>query len=698
MSLGSVQRMNPAYQSIILDMLLNVLDRAKKPSEYATYVASQMRMMTGAKHVVCVLHNESCRPVSHQVISTVPARRHLITDHKDFDSLIQAVYNEDSPVDWNLDEATPAELDRTPRELLRKLDCPRMLALPLRVEDERTGSLLMLGLPSEAKRSSILDMAEPITMLTASLLQSCLAYENMEMLVEQRTVALSESHQMYRRLVDNLHEGILVLDSDRKVTYVNDSIVAILGTSYEGILGKTFDELVESPEPISWDRIFKRANMDESFSEEFEIRTQYGEDICVLVHIAPQNKDKRFGGWQVVMVDVTARKRTFEALESAKLAAEEASRAKSGFLANMSHEIRTPLNVIIGYGDLLVEEIDDPRLQDRAEAIRVAGQSLLSLINDVLDFSKIESKKIHLRPAPFDLVKLFEEIRLIFSQQATGKGIELDVRMPMMSYSLSLDGQRLRQVIFNLIGNAVKFTEKGYVRLSVESLPAMSGEEDCCDLEFIVEDTGIGIPVSKHSRIFDPFEQSGENDLVQRCEGTGLGLAICKQIVEMMGSRIDLVSDLGEGSRFSFRLHDVLQVNRLADQKVEVKERLKYEPTDILVVDDLKLNREVLAAILKPMGFKCEMAESGVDAINKLDGYKPQVILMDVIMPEMNGIEATRRIREMSQFDDVPIVAVTASGEDEDHIDLSGFDHVVLKPVTRPALTEVLSKYVERVK
>lgn len=380
-------------------------------------------------------------------------------------------------------------------------------------------------------------------------------------------------------------------------------------------------------------------------------------------------------------------------LEHAKIEAESANRLKSEFLANMSHEIRTPLNAVIGFSDLLENEVENPKHRGYLEAIKNGGKNLLLLINDILDLSKIEAGHMKLEYHPVSLEIFIRDITSMFTQIANKKGITLvaEIAKEVPNYVI-VDEIHIRQILFNLISNALKFTQSGQVSIKIEQGTVHDNGD--ITLVCIVKDTGIGIPLKDQAKIFESFIQQEGQD-TRQYGGTGLGLAICRKLAHLMGGELSVESIPEKGSTFTLMI-DNIEVSQpifIADDHL-VEEDTLFEAATLLVVDDIKENRFLMIETLKGYPFTFIEAENGKIAVDEVAKGGIDLVLMDIRMPVMNGFEALHAIRNDLHRDDLPLIAVTASVMKHDlHKLEQQFNGVLEKPLNRSILLATLKKY-----
>lgn len=396
------------------------------------------------------------------------------------------------------------------------------------------------------------------------------------------------------------------------------------------------------------------------------------------------------------------RARREERLMMEKKRAEESNQQKSTFLATMSHEIRTPMNAILGFGELLEEEVKSEKEKRYVQSILTGGRSLLQLINDILDLSKIEAGMMQLKEEPMDVRDLGAFVQQLFGQQAAEKGVmlrvEVDEKLP---HSLLLDGVRLRQILINVVGNALKFTDSGKVEVRFYADDGREATHSRLDLHMEIDDTGRGIAPEFQRDIFQPFIQVEEVSGSKRNHGTGLGLTIVKRLTELVNGRVSMKSEVGKGTQFHFEFPGVTVSARLPlvqggrDAEVNFDD---LQPSKILVVDDNETNRELLKGIFEGSRHTLRFATNGREAVDEVGRELPDVVLMDIRMPVMDGREALRAIRSKKDLSLLPVIAVTASSLSEDERQLrSSFDGYVRKPFSRLQLYLELAQFIARV-
>ncbi len=512
--------------------------------------------------------------------------------------------------------------------------------------------------------------------------------------------ALQRSETNFRSIFTNAAIGIDVVDEKGKFLQVNRALAEMLGYTQEELIQLKIADITfpEDTEPSICSLYDLFSGKNDSYRLEKRYTRKDGSifwaDISVTIYhdIVSQ---KRFAIGTII--DITQSKTLQQQLERSREEAVRANMAKSEFLANMSHEIRTPLNAVIGFTELLETMVTDKKQISYLESIKSGGKNLLLLINDILDLSKIEAGKMSFKYEPVNPHTLINEIKQIFSLKIEDKNLEFIIDVdPGIPASLVLDEVRVRQVIFNLIGNAIKFTDQGYVKFSVKKTGSES-DSSKIDLKVSVEDTGIGIPSDQHQIIFDAFQQqSGHN--TRKYGGTGLGLSISKRLVEMMGGNISLHSEPGKGSNFSFTLKDVavgasIEMDDGSDELDTIG--LVFHPAAILIVDDVESNRNLIRENLTALNFNVLEAEDGSQAVQMAVHSKPDLIFMDIRMPVMDGFEATKIIKSNPETREIVVVALTASLRNEDQKDTYQhfFDGYLHKPVTRTELYRELMKF-----
>ncbi len=513
---------------------------------------------------------------------------------------------------------------------------------------------------------------------------------------------LEEKNKTFTTIYEKATDAILLLRNEKFID-CNEATIKMLGyKSKEEFLNTHPSKLSPPQQPDGRDSFEKAEEMmkiaKERGSHHFEwmhLRSN-GEEFwvdVVLTKLYIDNKETIHVRW----IDITELKATQQQLERETRKAIEANKAKSEFLSNMSHEIRTPMNAIIGFTELLEEQLSEPKLKSYVRTIKNAGNSLLMLINDILDLSKIEAGKLSIEKKPTDIFKLAEEIESVFILEVQKKGLDLLVDIDRtIPASLYLDEVRLRQILFNLVGNAVKFTQKGHIALRIYPSSEKT-KSSKLDLVVEVEDTGIGIPKEQCKRIFNKFEQADGHD-TKKFGGTGLGLAISSKLATMMGGELGVKSEEGKGSTFFLKLSDIEVASIVAQNESFVssfkpQQEFVFKKAKVLIADDVEDNRNLIVKNFENTQVEVITASNGAEAVELVKNEKPDVVLMDIRMPVMDGYEATAIIKQET---DIPVIALTASvlkKEENDERENGIFDGFLRKPVLRGELFAMLAKF-----
>ncbi len=538
--------------------------------------------------------------------------------------------------------------------------------------------------------------------------------------------ARAAAYDQFHSLLTSAGAGIFGIDRKGVCSFANPAAISLLGLNQENeLLGRDVGSLIRTTlDPSEAERqpgmiaAMEGTPCGVHVDNEFFLRAD-GSPLPVEYWSRPRFENGELSGAVVTFADISARiqaekelenyrlhleeqvaERT-EALSLAKDSAEAANRAKSSFLANMSHEIRTPMNAILGLTHLLRKAETRPTQQDQLDKVSGAGKHLLRVINDILDLAKIEAGKLELEKENFPISSVLDQVHSLVAHTAHVKGLAVTIDYQDAPTWLLGDSSRLRQAMLNFAGNAVKFTERGGITLRSR---VMNRSENTVHLRFEVEDTGIGISEAELARLFQPFEQA-DISTTRKFGGTGLGLTITKRLATLMGGEVGVESKPGEGSTFWFTATLEVGSEALsAEQKVDsVRDaegllRRLHGGAKLLLVEDDLINREVALLMLVDTGFQVDQASDGRQAVQMVSTGNYDLILMDMQMPVMDGLEATRRIRELANGKEIPILAMTANAfaDDREKCLAAGMNDFVSKPVNPEVFFSTLLKWMGR--
>jgi PAS domain S-box-containing protein len=509
------------------------------------------------------------------------------------------------------------------------------------------------------------------------------------LLAEEQINGLRRTEEESRRLAlvaSRTSSGVVLTDTEWRVQWINDGFTRLFGFTLDEIRGRQPVTFMIGPEtdPRTLEAMGQAGIAGRPYVGEILHYAKDGRKVWVELEIQPVRNDQGIlTGFMGLQLDITQRKQQSAQLREAKEAAERANLAKSQFLAMMSHEIRTPMNGVIGMASLLLDSPLTPDQRESAETIRQSGQALLTIINDILDFSKIESGRLELDHTEFSLRDCVEGAVDVLGPAAAAKQLDLMCEIPGdVPAMVRGDEVRLRQVLVNLVGNAVKFTERGEVLVKVRVLARSAPQ---VDVVFTVWDTGIGIPAGHMEKLFQPFSQV-DASMTRRFGGTGLGLAICRRLVELMGGGISVESEVGRGSSFSFvlRLHEIA-----TDEPDQAGHPGEMRGRRVLIVEDNATSRRILSAMVRLWGLEAVAVDSAASALGLMGGAdRFDAAIIDLQMPELDGRALARSIRELPGRTDLPLVLLANPGRKENPG--GHFRAILTKPVKPAPLFDAL--------
>ncbi len=530
---------------------------------------------------------------------------------------------------------------------------------------------------------------------------------------KKKEMLLQENQEKYRRLVENLGDKFVVFSQDPGTevwTYASDSVCSVFGYREEEhntgdiAWSKVIDWLPDSLEQRRFHLSRIKEGKTDFIQHDMQFRHPDGELRTIRVSSHPvHNENKKLLAINGILEDITEYEYITEKLAEAQQRAEAANQAKSEFLANMSHEIRTPMNAILGMSSLALETNLDAEQKNYIEKVYSSAESLLGIINDILDFSKIEAGKLEIETVSFRLKKVFENFINIIELKASAKGLDVDIDIsPEVPERLKGDPLRLGQILINLGNNAVKFTNRGGIKISVEPLRE---QDEIALLEFCVADTGIGMNPQQQSKLFKSFSQA-DSSTTRKFGGTGLGLSISKKLVEMMGGTIWFESATDRGSRFYFTLPFVSCSAERGGKDTQKKNNVKGSQKDffhltgtkVLLVEDNELNQELAKLLLTRKGILVTVANNGAEALEILETSSFDCVLMDIQMPVMDGYTACREIRKLPQYKKLPVIALTANvlSTDQEKSKEAGMDEHIGKPFNEKEMFTVISRHINK--
>ena len=710
---------NKSYNYILNEILSKVLELSENPSQFTEYLTHQIRELVGARTIVIAIKDETSQT---KIFSVFPVRKTNWANQSAVLNLAERTFDYKS-VQFLEKEAS----DEIIRNILEGLEIDQAIAIPLIAANRLVGSILLLDIMDSFGMDSVITLLSQLSGVFALVIRNANLYQNMDDLVEIRTEELlkrndeliaeriraEKSELQAREILQTAMDGFWTVDIEGRFIDVNHVACKMLGYSAEEMLTMRISdiEINETAEQTKAHISKIKKNGEDRFESKHRCNDGRIIDVEVSTTLQPaQNLMVAF------ISDITERKKAEMQLKEksekiedqneqlmatntelilAKEKAEESDRLKSAFLANMSHEIRTPMNGILGFADLLNEPgLTGEEQQEYLGIIAKSGARMLNIINDIIDISKIESGQMKVSVSETNVKEQLDFVYRFFEPEVEQKGLKLTLKKSLTSAAANIqtDREKLYAILTNLIKNAIKYTPEGSIEFGyyvVESRLIPS-------LQFYVKDTGIGIPNDRQNAIFERFIQADIMDKMAR-QGAGLGLAISKAYVEMLGGKIWVESEEGKGSTFYFTLPFAAETKEKESPKKEISSPIdfdQFKKLKILIAEDDESSSKLISLFVQKITNEIILVKTGMEVVDACRSHPDiDLILMDIQMPEMNGYEATRQIRQFNTK--VFIIAQSAfalTGDREKAIE-AGCNDYISKPIDKDKLLQLIQKY-----